>query len=280
MWLLLNSSEAADYDPAIQCNSCEEWNAPQTPFPLSANTWYVGVKGLSSVLISTEDGLLLLDGGLPQSAELIENNLRQLGFRIEDVRFIATSHAHYDHVGGVSALQRHSGAVVLASPAAAAALRTGGPLPDDPQYGLSEMGFPAVSNVREVADGEVVRLGGVAVTAQHTPGHTPGGTSWTWQTCQAGTCIDLVYADSLNPVSDDTYRFSEGMDRILEGSIGRIRRLPCDLLVPVHPDFSNSDPTEKLAPDQNPFANSGACRAYAATAQARLKRRLKDERSR
>lgn len=102
-------------DAPMTCAACDEWNAPHEPFRVFGNTYYVGVAGLSAVLIASEDGLILLDAGLPQSAPLIDASIRKLGLRTEDIRLIVNSHAHFDHAGGIAALQRASGARVAAS---------------------------------------------------------------------------------------------------------------------------------------------------------------------
>ena len=99
-------------DPPMARDDCEEWNRQRDPFKLFGNTYYVGTAGLSSLLIATSDGLILLDGAMPQSAPLIDASIRKLGFRTEDVRLILNSHAHTDHAGGIAALQRVSGARV------------------------------------------------------------------------------------------------------------------------------------------------------------------------
>src|SRR5688572_16525479 len=112
-------------DRAKTCAPCDGWNAPLEPFRVFGNTYYVGVAGLSAVLIASDRCLILLDGGLPQSAPLIDANIRKLGFRTEDVRLIVNSHAHYDHAGGIAALQRASGAVVAASAPGARAIQRG-----------------------------------------------------------------------------------------------------------------------------------------------------------
>ena len=88
-------------DAAIDCDRCDDWNEPLKPFRIFGNTWYVGTDGLSSILIDTDDGLILIDGALPQSAALIEENIRALGFDPLDLRYILVSHEHYDHAGGV-----------------------------------------------------------------------------------------------------------------------------------------------------------------------------------
>src|SRR5687767_985435 len=133
--LLPGFTEAAtasiEPDPPKACSSCDSWNEPQAPFRVFGNTYYVGTAGLSSILIESKPGLILLDGALTQSARIIAENIRSLGFRIEDVRLIVNSHTHYDHAGGIAALQRASGAIVAASPASILALKKGAPTEDD-----------------------------------------------------------------------------------------------------------------------------------------------------
>ena len=58
-------------------------------------------------------------------------------------------------------------------------------------------------------DGETVALGGTTITAHHTPGHTPGATTWTWQSCEGARCLNMVYVDSLTPVSKDGFRYTD-----------------------------------------------------------------------
>lgn len=268
-------------DPPHLCASCAEWNAPQEPFLLHGQTYYVGTAGLSSVVVKTSVGLALFDGGLPQSASEIAAHLAKLGLRLDDVKLIFNSHAHYDHAGGIAALQRASGATVVASARGAEALERGGPTPDDPQFGIGEAenAFPKVTQVRRVADGEVVKLGDLEITAHLTPGHTPGSTSWSWRSCEAGRCLNVVYADSLTPVSADDFRFSEGSggERVAEfwRSIDKVAEIPCDLLVVPHPGAV--DLIGKLA-RREPLVDSKACVAYATSARERLQKRLDTER--
>lgn len=277
------ASGAVDTTP-IECGSCEAWNAPQPPFRLHGDSWYVGPHGLSVVLIDTGAGLILLDGALPQSVAGIQANLRALGRDLTEVKWIAVSHAHHDHVGGVAALARLSGARVAASPRAGQALHAGTVPADDPQAGFGDaMRFPPVAKVVELADGESISLGSITLTAHHTPGHTPGGTTWTWRSCEAGTCLDLVYADSLNAVSAPGFAFSaEGgvPARTLQRSIAKVRELPCDIMVAVHPGFAGLfDRLEaaQAAGNASPFIDPHACRNYADQAAERLQARLAQE---
>lgn len=272
-------------DPPKICDSCSGWNQPLEPFQVFGNTYYVGTKGLSSVLITSDAGHILLDGALPQSAARIDDSIRALGFRLADVRLIVTSHAHFDHAGGVAALQRASGAAVAASTPGARVLARGMPGEDDPQYALGPtlMSFPPVSDVRSVPDGETLRVGDLAITAHFTPGHTPGGTTWSWQSCEGSRCLDVVYADSLTPVSADGFRYTDdrGRPSLVERfrqSIATVERLPCNILLAPHPGFVDLE--AKLArrrPGVNAFIDPQACRAYARDATARLEKRIADE---
>ena len=275
-------------DSPILCSSCDEWNRPHEPFKIFGNTYYVGPAGLSSVLIATTNGLVVLDGGLPQSASVIDANIRKLGFRTEDVRLIASSHAHFDHAGGIAALQRLSGARVVASAQGAQAIALGQPTEDDPQYRSGrepERRFAPVTRVEIVRDGQALVVGDVTITAHLTPGHTSGSTTWTWRSCEAGRCLEVVYADSLNPVSDDGFRFRGDATHgslvpAFRQSIQTVDRLPCDVIISVHPGFTGLD--DKLAsrakgvtPD--PFIDANGCHAYAAGASQALAKRITEE---
>lgn len=271
---------AADLHAAVDCTHCAAWNAPQAPFKLHGKAWYVGPAGLSVVLLETDAGLALFDGALPQSAVQVETNLATLGFDIDDVKWIFVSHAHFDHVGGVAALQQASGATVYAAPGAAEALRTGTVPADDPQAAEGDARFPAVAQVIAVADGETIRIGATAVTAVHTPGHTPGGGSWHWRSCEDGRCVTAVYADSLNAVSSDGFHFSDDPARVaaFEAAIESIGALDCELLIPVHPGFAQLVERRRRAPQAaDALLDPQACRRYADSAAERLAERLRSE---
>lgn len=259
----------------------DRWNAPQKPFHIHGNTWYVGPHGLSALIVDTGHGLVLFDGGLPESAAVIEGNMRALGYRTRDVKWIVNSHAHVDHAGGIAALQRDSGAQVLASIDGARALELGGADRDDPQYG-SIPTYAPVAHVQPVHDHETLQLGNVAITAHYTPGHTPGSTSWTWSSCAAGRCVHMVYADSLTAISAPGYRFSDHPDRVaaFRRAIATVAALPCDILLTPHPGASGFwQKAARRTPggEGRAFIDTHACRSYAAAATATLDARLAGE---
>ena len=271
-------------DPPLRCDACDGWNRPHEPFRVFGNTFYVGTAELASILVVTDAGLVLLDGALPQSAPAIAANLATLGYKLDDVKLILNSHTHHDHAGGLAALQRASGAAVAASPRSAEALRRGGPTPDDPQFGMPDHAFPSLVKVREIADGERLNVGSTAFTAHFTPGHTPGSTTWTWTACEVKRCLAVVYADSLNAVSADGFRFSggEGRPSLAESfrhSIDIVSRLPCDILLAPHPGFAQLEQKFERSKrgESDAFVDAAGCRNYAASASLRLGQRLREE---
>lgn len=273
----------------MECEACTEWNLPRAPFTVFGNTHFVGTQGLSSVLIDTGEGLVLIDVALPQSAPLIDANITALGLRTTDIRYILTSHAHYDHLGGVRSMQRYTSATVLASPSTAQALGLGHPVPEDPQYGTGpDDVFPAItSGIRTMTDGETVTLGGTTITAHHTPGHTPGATTWTWQSCAGARCLNMVYVDSLTAVSKDGYRYTDhpGLVESFRATLAKVAALPCDVLISTHPSATRMDDKVAarakggLAPGApgDPFVDAGACKALAALSAKNLDARVASE---
>lgn len=265
-------------DPPSECYSCPEWNQPQPPFHIFGNTYYVGMAGVSAVLIDGGSELALIDGGLPQSAASILANVRALGFDPKQISLILVSHAHFDHVGGVNAIQRYTGARVLASAPAAEALRSGDLLPDDPQFAqaYSNRAFPASANVSAVGDRETHVFGNSRVQGVFTPGHTPGGMTWTWHSCEKSRCLDVVYADSIGPVSVDTYRFSEGLGDEIVRSASIIADLDCDILLGTHPFAFGMQ--RKIEQGRQAFIDPQACREYGEATLQKLRERLAAER--
>lgn len=309
--LSITQSSTFQSDPPHKCGAdCDEWNKPREPFRLFGSSYFVGTDGLSAILIVGDAGHILLDGGLEQSAALIDANIRKLGFKTEDVKLIVNSHGHYDHAGGIAALQRASGAAVAASPSGADALQRGENTTDDPQFGFgkADNAFPPLKDVRVIKDGEVLRVGNVAITAVFTPGHTPGSTTWTWQSCQPtrpeaaaarsrrsspeterakadedSNCLNMVYADSVSAVAAPGFKFTDSPERVnlFRRSITRLAELPCDVVVSTHPQATRLDAKLKMRAERkgagpDPFVDQG-CKALAAGAMKGLEARIAEE---
>jgi metallo-beta-lactamase class B len=145
---------------AAQTTAAERaaWNRPVQPFRIVGNVYYVGAEGVSSFLIVTPAGSILIDGGLAETAPQIEKNIATLGFRLSDVKYLLNSHAHFDHAGGLAQLKRDSGAQMVASRADGVTISAG-----------RGRDFPAVRVDRFVNDGGKVELGGAVITAHSRP---------------------------------------------------------------------------------------------------------------
>jgi metallo-beta-lactamase class B len=158
-------------------------------------------------------------------------------------------------------------------------MRRGVVLRDDPQFGIIRP-IARVARVETFGDGDTLHAGSLNVTAHLTPGHTPGGTSWTWQSCEGGRCLNLVYADSLTPVSADSFLFSRSKEyshalEDFERSYAFLESAPCDIFLTPHPEVS--DLWERLK--QGKFEAAGACRALAESSREQLRKRVAAERA-
>ena len=262
-----------------ECSSCAGWNEPQAPFKVYHNSFYVGTHGLSAMLITSPEGHVLIDAGLPDSAPLIVENIRTLGFDPADIKLILNSHVHFDHAGGIAALQKVSGARVAAGPKSAPVLETGKSGPDDPQYGIL-LDIPASENVERFTPGDTLQVGSITVKSHATAGHTPGGTSWSWESCDGNQCLNLVYADSQTPVSADGFRYtdSEAYPTAVadfERGFQTLEELPCDILITTHPGAASL--WERYVGGPQGLIDSQACKKYAASARQQLASRLERE---
>jgi metallo-beta-lactamase class B len=281
--LVLFQSPALMPDPPHKCGDCPDWNKPREPFKLFGNSYYVGTDGLSAVLVTGDAGHVLLDAGLSQSAPVIDANIRKLGFQTRDIKLILVSHGHFDHGGGVAALQRFTGAAVAASASTAEALRRGENTPDDPQYafGREFNAFPAVAGVQAAADLQVLTVGNLAIRIHLIPGHAPGSSAYTWQSCEGTRCLNLVYADSITSGSAPGFKYGPRLE-VFRRSIEKLAALPCDIILAPHPFFTQIGEKLKRRAElegqgSDPFIDPNGCQAYAADGMKRLEARRLEE---
>jgi len=253
----------------------DAWRQPIAPFQIADHTWYIGTQGLTALLIRTPQGAVLIDGGLPQAAEMLLQRMRELGVQAHDLKLVLHSHAHGDHAGPIAAIKRATGARVVSNAESAALLARGGS--NDLHFG-DDILYPAVQADRLVMDGEAVELGGIRFVAHYTPAHTPGSLSWTWRDTRDGKPLDIAFADSLSAPDYrlvDNPRYPRIADDYRRG-FAAVRALPCDLLITPHPDASGWTPANTAAPHPSPTT----CRAYADKAEARLDVQLAEQRKR
>ena len=280
LFLFPAAAAAQNGEPTPNCADCAKWNAPQKPFRVYGNTYYVGMGALSSILVTSDKRDILIDGDLNESASQIAAHIEALGRKLSDVKLILNSHAHYDHAGGIAQLKRLTGAQVIVSPWSAKLFATGLPGRDDQQFGILHP-IAKIAPFGVLQDSQTVHVGPLALTAHFTPGHTPGGTTWTWQSCEGSRCLNMVYVDSLSTAAAPKYRFSDHHQLLasFNKSFAVVAALPCDILLTPHPDISKT--MDRLARrdkgEADAFVDSTACRKLAEDSRAGLQRRLAKE---
>ncbi len=238
----------------------DSWRAPVPPRQLVGNIYYVGAIGVSSYLITTPEGHILLDTGFEDTVPIIQHSVEQLGFKVADIKIILSSHAHVDHVGGHARMKQLTGAQICMSAADARTLESGG-ADDFIQWPKETILYAPIKADRLVADGERVVLGGVALTAHLTPGHTRGATTWSMEVDDGGVARHVVFfsSASINPgtrlLNNPLY---PNFVSDFEATFAKLQALPCDIFFAPHGgQFSMAEKFARLgrAGEGNPFVD-------------------------
>ena len=247
------------------------WNAPVAPFRIADNLYYVGTGDLAAYLVVDRSGMILLDGGLPQSASLILDSIRRLGFEPKRVRYLINSQAHSDHAGGLAELKRVTGAKLLASAPDAELLERGGS--GDFAFGDS-LTYPPVRVDGVIKDGAALSLGRTRMKAHVTPGHTRGCTSWTLPLRVDGRTRNALF---ICGASAPGYRLrgNPAYPWIMEDfrrSFTKWRSLDCTVFLGAHASYYGmAEKRARMALEKpNPFVDPNGCRAFLDKAEARI----------
>ena len=176
----------------LRAQSDPSWRQPFDAVRIVGNVYYVGTRGLSSFLIVTPAGGIIIDSGEAETVPFIRASVEKLGFRLSDIKILLTGHAHFDHVGGHADLKRLTGAQVMVMDADRQALESG-----VDRSALGGPGWKPVAIDRVLKDGDTVTLGGVTLTAHLTPGHTQGCTTWTMEAGQDGKKYQVAFTGSV-----------------------------------------------------------------------------------
>ncbi len=262
--------------PTWRRNTDNGGQKPVEPFRIAGNFYYVGANDVASFLITGPQGHILIDGGYPGTAALIMASIAKLGFNIRDVKVLLNSEPHFDHGGGLAALQKASGAQLWASAASARVLSSGGY-----DAGIAKpiglitwlIRYPAPHVDHVVKDGDTITAGPTKVTAHLTPGHTAGCTSWTFPVRDGDRVLKVVSACSLVGLSNAHYPRQrsdfERTFRVLHG-------LPADIWVTSHARLFGryrkfvAGRTAKDPADA--FIDPAGYRAYVDSGEARFRR--------
>lgn len=247
---------------------------PVEPFRVIGNIYYVGAIRVSSFLIETSDGYILMDTGFPETAPGVRDNIEKLGVSLSDIKLLLSSHAHRDHVGGHAMIKELTGARILSSERDAPLIAAGG-IPGGPnQVVVDEI----------VRDRQQVTLGDVTLTAHLTPGHTPGCTTWTMTAEEAGRQYNVVFMCSvnINPsarlIGDPEY---PNRAEDYRNSIARLKQIPGEVFLGPHGFFFNlTEKIERMRRGETPnvFIDPEGYQAYIAEQERVFQERMRQER--
>ena len=244
-------------------------NDPIEPFAIADGLYYVGSTDIASYLFVTRDGLILIDGGLADTAPQILKNIATLGFQPRQVKILLNTHGHFDHAAGFAQLKRETGATFYASKADGDLIAHGGK--GDfflgPLYGDRPTAYEPLKPDRTLSDGEKISLGGVTLTAHITAGHTKGCTTWTFPATVAGKTEQglILCSNSIlrgyKLVNNPAY---PGQAADYEKSYAFWRAAPCDLFLASHGHFIGFPEKRAalLAGKADAFVDPKGCKAF------------------
>lgn len=251
------------------------WNQPVAPFRIAGNLYYVGANEITSYLITTPAGHIVLDGGLPETAPQIEKNIEQLGFKLSDVKILLNSHAHFDHAGGLAELKEKTGAQLVVMAPDDALIARGGK--GDFGFGDKLM-FPAIRPERVIKDGDEVKVGDVTMVAHLTAGHTRGCTTWTTNIRDGDKMLAVVFIGSTTAldyklVGQESY---PGIARDFEKTFATLKGLPCDIFLASHGSFYHlTEKREQLARGvTTPFIDPAGYKTFVERAEKEFRDKL------
>jgi metallo-beta-lactamase class B len=196
-WKIVSKVFSAEHRERGQAlkETLQEWSLPFEPRRVIGNIYYVGSNLISSFLITTPAGHILIDTGHIQLLPQVEANIEKLGFRVKDVKILLNTQAHVDHCGGFAQFKRETGATIMVSKLDGEQMMRGGK-DDYADNGAFDNGddpdYESIKPDRFVVDGEQVELGGVTLTGHLTPGHTKGCTTWSMRVNEAGKEYDVM----------------------------------------------------------------------------------------
>ena len=260
-WKIVNKVFSADHRNAARediKDTMENRSLPFEPRKMIGNVYYVGTNLISSFLIVTPAGHILLDTGPIEMLPQVMANIEKLGFKPQEVKLLLNSHGHFDHCGGFAEFKRRTGATLVASKLDGELMARGG---KGDFYWGDELAYEPVKPDRSISDGDRVELGGLSLTAHLTPGHTKGCTSWSMHVKEAGKNYDVLFACGFTAslyklTNNDTYSNIVEDER---NTLRKLRGMHADVMLASHGfyfDLEGKSARQKPG-SPNPFVDPG-----------------------
>ena len=248
---------------ARNMGSSEDQTTQFPPHKIISNIYYVGTKTLTSFLIVTPQGNILMNSTYERNVPVIQKSVGDLGFKFSDVKILLGNHAHGDHQEGDAAVKQLTGAQVVAMAEDVDALKA--IKPGGKEHPID----------RIIHDGDSVTLGGTTLVAHLTAGHTPGCTTWTTKVRDGGKDYDVVFHCSYragNTISPEVARQFERTFKV-------VRALPCDVPLGDHgAQYNMQDKYARMKPGApNPFIDKANCNLETDVQEAMFKATLAEQ---
>jgi metallo-beta-lactamase class B len=233
------------------------------PHKIIGNIYYVGTRMISSFLIVTPEGNILIDSTYERTVPVIAKSVADLGFKFSDTKILLGNHAHADHQEGDAAVKQMTGAQVIAM------------AEDVPALQAMKPGGKEHPVDKVIHDGDKVTLGGTALVAHLTPGHTRGCTTWTTTAQDGGKTYNVMFGCSLRPPAVVTPQVENELTRAFK----TVRALPCDVQLGDHgAQYDMQEKYAKLkAGGPNPFIDPATCTMEADVEEAMMKALLAEQ---
>lgn len=256
-------------------------NDPVEPFRIAGNLYYIGTNDVTSYLIATPKGHILIDSGLPETVPQIKKNIATLGFKLTDVKIILNSHAHFDHAGGIAELRRLTKATFYASEKDSPLLTRGGL--DDPNYG-DKFPFEAVKPDKLLTNGQKIKLGGTTLTANITAGHTPGCTTWTTTVKENNRSLNVLFVCSVSSPGYDlvTNKKYPTIEADYLASFAWLKKQKVDIFLGSHAgffDLSDKIVEMKKGKSPNPFIDPEGYKQFIDSSEKAFLDKLKTQKA-
>jgi metallo-beta-lactamase class B len=261
--------------PLLHADLDPDWTTPAKPHRIADNLYYVGSRDLAAFLITTTEGLILINSNLETSPPQIRAAIEKVGYHYKDIKILLISHAHYDHCAGSAQIVRETGAKYMVMDADVPEVEAGGRT--NFRYANDKsMWFPPAKVSWPLHNGQQVKLGNAVLTAHKTAGHTKGCTTWTMQVTDKGKSYNAVIVgspnvlSSYNLINDPKY---PNMAADFTRQFQTLKSLPCEIFLGAHGGYY--DMLEKSAkltssttnPFPNPFLDPEGYKAYIADRQ-------------
>jgi metallo-beta-lactamase class B len=247
------------------------------PFRIVGNVYYVGASDITSFLITSREGHILLDGGFAETASMILANIVKLGFNPRDVKILLNSQAHFDHAGGLAELKRKTGGRMIASKEDGSVLSRGG---KGDFYFRDTMTFEPILIDETIEDRKPLKLGETTITPVLTPGHTKGCTTWTAKVVEDGKQFSVAFLCGLTVLPNTKFVNNEAYPNIavdFARSHRILKELPCDVFLGAHGSYFDLEGKRnrwKASPESNPFVNPEDLRKHVQQKESEFKKLL------